>query len=270
MHLFDALAVAVLGIVAAVTAHHLPRLRPELGRLRPLRIRRPAGRVLCIRIARPARAVVGQSLHVRRRLRPPGGARRQGAAVHRVRDAPADGRGGRHARPVRHLADRPPHRWAARGVRGARVARRLPALLRPHVHEPEGFAVRGRDGDPAARSRTRVRAISARDDRDRHAGRRRFRAVVRITHHGRVRRGRGIGRARPGPGDRSARRGHPASRNARRAVRALARAGDAARLCGDGAGLALVGDRPAQSVCGRSNISRASSRSRGRSCSAAP
>ncbi len=34
----------------------------------------------------------------------------------------------------------------------------LPAVLRAHVHEPEGFAVRGRDGDPAARAGARVRS----------------------------------------------------------------------------------------------------------------
>ena len=43
------------------------------------------------------------------------------------------------------------------GADRARPARHLPALLRPHVHEPEGFAVRGRDGDSPARAGARVR-----------------------------------------------------------------------------------------------------------------
>ena len=72
------------------------------------------------------------------------------------------------------------------------------------------------------------------------------------------------------PGDRSARARASGTRHASAGGSCSSLvAGDAARLCGDGAGLALVGDRPAQSVCARSNISRTSSRSRGRSCSAA-
>ena len=50
-----------------------------------------------------------------------------------------------------------PHRRPAR----ADAARRLPALLRPHVHEREGRALRHRDGGAAARHRARLRRISA-------------------------------------------------------------------------------------------------------------
>ena len=42
------------------------------------------------------------------------------------------------------------------GTGGAHLARRLPALLRPHVHEPEGRALRNRDGGVAARDRARA------------------------------------------------------------------------------------------------------------------
>ena len=64
-------------------------------------------------------------------------------------------RRGRHRRPRRHLADRPPHRRTARGLARARAARDLPALLRAHVHQPEGRAVRRGDGVVPARPRAR-------------------------------------------------------------------------------------------------------------------
>ena len=47
------------------------------------------------------------------------------------------------------------------GADRARPARDLPALLRAHVHQPEGRAVRGRDGAAPARPRARCRGISA-------------------------------------------------------------------------------------------------------------
>src|SRR5262249_38415681 len=115
------------------------------------------------------------------------GARRQASAVHAVRDPPPDGRGGRSSGTVRHLADRPARRGAGGGDHRARPARHLPALLRPHVHEPEGFPLRGRDGDFSARSRANLRRISTRVDRKRSPRRHRLRARVRIAHHGRVR-----------------------------------------------------------------------------------
>ena len=48
-----------------------------------------------------------------------------------------------------------------RGLDRARAARRLPALLRPHVHEREGRALRHRHGGAAARPGARLRRISA-------------------------------------------------------------------------------------------------------------
>ena len=45
-----------------------------------------------------------------------------------------------------------PRRRPARRPRDAAAAGAVPDLLRPHVHEPEGCAVRGRDGDPDARA----------------------------------------------------------------------------------------------------------------------
>ena len=71
-------------------------------------------------------------------------ARRQGSAVRPVRDTPARRRGGRHRRPVRHLAARPAPRRPARRSDRAHPPRRLPALLRPHVHQRQGRTVRGR------------------------------------------------------------------------------------------------------------------------------
>ena len=49
---------------------------------------------------------------------------------------------------------------AGRGGERARAARRLPDLLRPHVHEPEGRALRRRHDRAAARPGARVRGIS--------------------------------------------------------------------------------------------------------------
>ena len=73
-----------------------------------------------------------------------------------------DGRGGGNSRTPRHLAA------SARriggplaGLIGARAARHLSALLRPHVHEPEGLPLRGGDGDLPARRGARLGAISA-------------------------------------------------------------------------------------------------------------
>ena len=61
----------------------------------------------------------------------------------------------------RDMADRPPPRRAGRRTDRARAARDLPALLRPHVHQCQGCALRGRDGGPVARDGARVRRISA-------------------------------------------------------------------------------------------------------------
>ena len=55
----------------------------------------------------------------------------------------------------------------------AGAARRLPALLRPHVHEREGRALRRRHGGAAARPRARLRRISEAERAHDGAGRRR-------------------------------------------------------------------------------------------------
>ena len=73
------------------------------------------------------------------------------SAVRPVRDPPAHRRRCRHHRAGRHLAARPPPRRAARRLERAGAAGRLPALLRPHVHEREGRALRRRHGRAAAR-----------------------------------------------------------------------------------------------------------------------
>ena len=56
------------------------------------------------------------------------------------------GAAGRPRRARGDLAARPPRRRPARRPDRARAHRHLPALLRAHVHEPEGRAVRRRDG----------------------------------------------------------------------------------------------------------------------------
>ena len=82
-----------------------------------------------------------------------------------------------------------PRRPARRSDR-ARPPRRLPALLRPHVHQRQGRAVRGGHGDRAARHRARVRRISARHARNDRAVRHRHRPRDRRARHGRLRGGR--------------------------------------------------------------------------------
>ena len=79
-----------------------------------------------------------------------------------VRDAPARRRRGRHHRTCRRLAARAAAGRAGRGRERARAARRLPDLLRPHVHEPEGRALRRRHDRAAARPGARLRRISER------------------------------------------------------------------------------------------------------------
>ena len=123
---------------------HVPRLRPRLGRFHPFAIWRPAARALCVRLSRHARVLVRQSLHVRRRLRHGGVAARQDAAVRPVRDAAARGRRRRPRRAVRtwRLGRRIGGPLA--GLLALVLLADLPALLRAHVHQPEGRAVRGR------------------------------------------------------------------------------------------------------------------------------
>ena len=61
---------------------------------------------------------------------------------------------------ARDVAARPPRRRPAGRARGAVAAGAVPDLLRAHVHEPEGCAVRGGDGDPDARPCPPGRGIS--------------------------------------------------------------------------------------------------------------
>ena len=229
-------------------ASDVSRLRSELGRLRPRRIRRSAAQALRLGLQRPTRAVVGEPVLLRRWLRLACGARRQAAAVHAVRDPPLDWRGGGNCRTPGHVAHRPAHRRAARGAYGARAARRLSALLRPYVHEPEGFSLRGRNGDLPARRGARPGAISTRAAGDRKPRRHRLRPCVRLPHHGRIRtdrraRGRGLDRHGRGP-----RRRHPRGRRAARTFPPGAPALHGAGLRRDGADLAVVRGRSAQPI----------------------
>ena len=206
--LADRLAWVVLAMLDRRRAH-LPRLRARLGRLHPRAIRRPAAVALHLGLPRHPRAVVRQSLSLRRRLRHGGGAARQGAAVRSVRDPAAARRRDRHCRPRHHLADRPPRRRPACRTPCARAARHLPALLRPHVHESEGRAVRRGDGAVPARPRAPARSISeALPD---HAVHRRawLRPLDRLAHPGGLRRARSDRRAGAAVRDRSARRRRP-------------------------------------------------------------
>ena len=165
---------------------NVSRLRPRLGRLHPFAIWRPPGVALFVRLRRQARAVVRQSLHVRRRLRSLRRARRQNSAVRPVRDAPSGGRGGRHRRPVRHLAARPAAWRPARRSDRSHPSCHLSALLRTHVHQRQGWTVRGHQRHCAARHRARLRGISAGDAGDRSAMRHRRRACHRLARHGRL------------------------------------------------------------------------------------
>ena len=139
---------------------YFSRLRARLGRRHPVAIWRAAAQALRLRLRRPARPLLRQSLQIRRRLRHGGGACRQGIAVRPVRNAASHRRGGRHRRSDRHLAARPPARRTGRRPGRADAVGRLPALLRAHVHEPEGCALRRRHDAAAARSGARVRRIS--------------------------------------------------------------------------------------------------------------
>ena len=156
----DRLAIAVLVAHYGDRSTHLPPLWARLGRLYPRRVRRPSGRALCIGISRHTRAVLGEPLHVRRWVRSRRRALGEGRAVQPVRDTTADGRGGRYLRAVHHMAPRSPDRRPARRPDRPRAACDLPALLRPHVHEPEGHPLRGRNGAAAARPHAGVRGIS--------------------------------------------------------------------------------------------------------------
>ena len=156
------------------------------------------------------------------------------------------------------------------GLARARAARRLPALLRPHVHQSEGRAVRRGDGAVPARPRPPARSISeALPDHAVHR-RPRLRSLDRLAHHGGLRRARSDRRAGAAVCDRGARRwpargGPPAS-----ACSLLAAHPERhPRLCGDGADLAVGRGQSAQPASMPSKSSRISSRSPGTSCSTA-
>ena len=74
------------------------------------------------------------------------------------------------------------------GAAGADPARDLPALLRAHVHQPEGRAVRGGDGGVSARPRPPARGISEALGGDARHRRPRLRPFHRLAHHGGLRR----------------------------------------------------------------------------------
>ena len=184
----DRMAVAVLASLALDRRAHLPRLRPRLGRLHPLAIRRPAAQALRLGLPRHPRAVLRQSLlygggfdmaaallakvlpfdlFETRRL--------VGAAVGIVGLAVTWRIGRRVGGPLAGLA-------------GAGAARDLPALLRPHVHQCEGRAVRRGDGGVPARRGARVRTISEPECAHHGAVPAGFRPRVRLARARRARR----------------------------------------------------------------------------------
>ena len=93
----------------------------------------------------------------------------------------------RRDRPCGDLAAWPARRRPARRTRRAAAAGAVPDLLRAHVHEPEGCAIRRGDGDPDAGPCPAGRGISAAfaaDHPDRRAWRR---PVDRFAHSRRAR-----------------------------------------------------------------------------------
>ena len=229
---------------------HVPRLWAGLGRLHPRRICRSPAAHVRFRFQGYRRAVVRQSLHVWRRLRHGRRAAAQGHPARAVRNPPPARRHRRRDRPRGDLAARPARRRPARRARGAAAAGAVPDLLRAHVHEPEGCAVRGGDGDPDAGPRPAGRGVSAAFAAD-HPDRRTWRrAVDRLADPRRARSGLCAGRFRA-----AVRGGDPNQRRARsratlpaRTLRADARPDP--RLPRDGADLAVVDHGAGQSVPG--------------------
>ena len=158
-------------------------------------------------------------------------------------------RRGRHHRPRGDMAHRAPDRRPARRAARARAARGLPALLRPHVHQPEGRAVRGGDGGVPARAGARARGIS--EARRGHAARSSALGFG-LSIGSRIMAGFGVLTALGAFALLVARRSTRAGR-ARRGLRASAAcllraaARRDPRLRGDGADLAVGRDRSAQS-----------------------
>ena len=190
------------------------------------------------------------------------------AAVRPVRDAAAVRRRGRHCRHCRHLADRPADRRPARRTAGAAAARGLPALLRAHVHESEGCAVRCGDGAVPARPGSAARPISsAMADTLFIVG-----LGFGLSIGSRIMAGFGVIEALGALAllfAIEAREGMPAAAAATRPPAARADSERHPGLRGDGADLAVGRGQSAQPVLGRSKFSRISSRSRGGSCSTA-
>ena len=186
-----------------------------------------------------------------------------------VRDAPVGRRRGRPRRPFRHLAAGAPSRRPARRFDRASTARRLPALLRSHVHEREGHALRGGHGDRAARHRARVRRISARDAGDRRAVRHRHRPRHRIARHGRLCADQCAAAAPAHPRSQIARE-RPEIRSLRMGLLPRAvHSGRHPRLSDHGPGLAVGRRVAAQSVSRRRILFQSFSKSRGANCSTA-
>ena len=224
----------------------LSRLRPRLGRLHSFAIWRPARVAFYVRIRRQAGAVVRQSLHVRRRIRSSLGPRGQNTAIWPVRDAPACRRRCRTCRPVRHMASGTAPRRSIRWLHGGPAPCHLSALLRPHVHQRQGCAVRDRHGDCDAGHRARLRRISARHAFDRCPVRPRCRFSDRLAGHGRLRRRERVHTAF----GRSCREiARERTKTRRRGMRPVSYSIHPSRnscLSRDGAGLAMERGQPAQ------------------------
>ena len=148
------------------------------------------------------------------------------------------------------MAARPARRRPARRARRAAAAGAVPDLLRAHVHESEGCAVRGRDGDPDARPGSSGRGISAAFAADHPDRRPRRRPVDRLAYSRRARAGLCAGRLRAVVGGRGPQPGRARSDQALPACALCADARPDPRLSRDGADLAVVDHGAGQSVPG--------------------
>ena len=134
------------------------------------------------------------------------------------------------------------------GLDRAGARRHLPALLRPHVHQSQGRAVRRGDGDRASRPRSRLRRISAPDPADARALRLGLRFVHRRARARRLRADGGAVSAAAHPCHQDARIRMEVRARRRRHVSGAVHSGGDLRLSADGPGLAVERGVAAQSV----------------------
>ena len=233
----------------------VPRLRAWLGRLHPRAIRRSAAVALRLGLPRHARAVVRQSLPLRRRLRHGGGAARES-----VCRSICSRRGGCSAPRSASLGLAITWRIGRRigGPLAGLIALVLLAtcpLYYGHMFmnpKDAPFAVamalfllglvRLLDQYPKP-CPTTLFIVGAR-----------FRALDRLAHHGGLRRARSARRAGAAVRDRGAHRRHARGGPPHRPASCCADPERRSRLCGDGADLAVGRGRSAQPVPRRRNL----------------